>query len=157
MPLTDAHKRQLSQFALIADGYLRLASDSAQIFETFGMTKTAFLPSSSITEEVQKLAMLSAHLSSAAIRLASMEEVLKWAGFSRTTYDECRSYFGWHPSIRTADERGQSCSEWLHIMLRDNAAHEEPPITHPDLEQQRRRSRQDCIERLTFAEVLAVT
>jgi len=155
MPLTDAHKRQLSKFALIADGYLGLATASAQISETFGMTKAAFLPSSSVTDDVRKLAMLSAHLSSAAIRLASIDEVLKWAGFSRTTYHECRNYFGKRPSTTTVDLRGESCSEWLHVMLRDNAAHEEPPLMHPDLEQQRRRGRQNCIEGLTFAEVYA--
>lgn len=153
MPLTDAHRRQLSQFALIADGYLRLATDCAQIPDTFGMTKAAFLPSATLTDDVRRLAMLSAHLSSAAIRLASIDEVLKWAGFSRATYHECRDYFGRNPSTTIADTRGESCSEWLHIMLRDNAAHEEPPLTHPGLEQQRRRKRQDCIEMLTFADV----
>jgi hypothetical protein len=38
------------------------------------------------------------------------------------------------------------------VMLRDNAVHGEPPRTPSGVKKQRRRERQDCIERTTFAE-----
>ena len=74
MPLRDQDKRQIAQFWLIAGEYLRLGADAASnTADTFGMTKKEFIPSTAVTEETKKLAILSAHLSSAAIRLASID------------------------------------------------------------------------------------
>ena len=79
MPISDDHKRQISQFALIANAYLQLGAEAASYdSETFGMTKASFHPSGSITDKTKRLAMLSAHLSSAAIRFVSIEEVLRF-------------------------------------------------------------------------------
>jgi hypothetical protein len=79
-----------------------------------------------LTENTRRLTPIVAHLSSAAIRLASIEEVLKDANVQNDSYRQCRDYFNGRDGDAD-DPRGSTPSEWLHVMLRDNAAHEEPP------------------------------
>lgn len=157
MPLTDAHRRQIAQFILIADSYISLANNAAGLTgETFGMTKLEFMPPASLSARARDLCLLSAHLSSAAIRLASIDEVLKWANEGRATYKECREYFSIGARSTGVDSRGESCSEWLHVMLRDNAAHEEPVAGDSStIARARWNARQRLVERLTFSEVYA--
>ena len=77
MPLAPDHERQIAQFLLIAEEYLRLSAAARdEREETLGMTKLSFLPGEILTEKDRRLAVIGAHLSSAAIRLASIEDVL---------------------------------------------------------------------------------
>jgi hypothetical protein len=148
--LDPVHARQIAQFMLIAETYLDLSSPaSAETRETLGMTKYAFMPGSALDPRTRALAILGAHISSAAIRLASVENVLERAGESMPHYRACRDYFnGDGPD----NLNGRTCSRWFHVMLRNNAAHEEPSRTHLGVREQRRRERQDCIEMTTFSE-----
>jgi hypothetical protein len=94
--------------------------------------------------------MRAAHLASAAIRLASIDEVFDKANAGRGLYRECRGYFGRRTPI-AEDPRGSSCSEWFHVMLRDAIAHIESPeegAAHDE-------ARQRCIETTTFGEAHA--
>ena len=67
-----------------------------------------------------------AHLASAAIRLASIDQVLDKAHKGRSVYHECRRYFWKDSSIIPDDPHGSSCSEWFQVMLRYAIAHNEP-------------------------------
>ncbi len=152
MTLTDEHKRQIAQFMLIAEHYLSLAAPAAnEVQETLGMTKHDFLPGAAITDNSVRLAIIGAHISSAAIRLASVEEVLRNAGAANQYYVECRTYFSGRGKSQIGDPRASTCSEWFHVMLRDNAAHEEPPLAPANPISQRRRARQTNLENTTFA------
>jgi hypothetical protein len=155
MSLNAAHERQIAQFLLIAEGYLELASSAATITETLGMTKARFWSPATVGGETRRLAMVGAHLSSAAIRLASIEDVLGKAGVPRRSYTECRDYFSGRSQLPATDNRAQNCSEWIHVMLRDNAAHEEPDESPTRLKEVRWRERQDCLVSLTFAATYA--
>jgi hypothetical protein len=149
MPLPPEHQRQIAQFMFIAEHYLQLAEPAErESIETLGMTKDDFLPGSPLTEMTQRLTPIGAHVSSAAIRLASIEEVLKDADVQNDSYRECRDYFNGRGED---DLRGSKPSEWLHVMLRDNAAHEEPSAAPASTVGRRRRARQDCLEAMTFA------
>ena len=153
MPLPVEHQRQIAQFMFIVEHYLTLAAPAQdEGTETFGMTKDDFMPGIPLTDRSRHLTRVSAHLSSAAIRLASIEDVMKDAGVGNPSYIACRKYFS---SADGGDDlRGATASEWLHVMLRDNAAHEEPPQSPVSVIGQRRRARQDCLEAMTFAEAL---
>src|SRR5215470_14998392 len=129
---------------LIAEEYLKLASPAqGEVTETLGMTKESFMPGAAVTENIRELTIVGAHLSSAAIRLASIEDVLRESGNAAPSYSECRAYYGGAERLGEKqlddDPRGQGCSEWFHVMLRDNAAHKEPPRDHADTRTQRRR------------------
>ncbi len=151
MPLPPEHQRQIAQFLFIAQHYLQLAEPAErETRETLGMTKDDFLPGVPLTERTRHLIAIGAHLSSAAIRLASIEDVLDDANVPNGSYRRCREYFsGGGPAAD--DPRGSTPSEWLHVMLRDNAAHEEPPAAPTSTKERRRRARQDCLEAMTFA------
>lgn len=61
MPLRDSDKRQIAQFILIAEGYLKLGASASSITsETLGMKKRDFLPSASITSRTRELTMIGA-------------------------------------------------------------------------------------------------
>jgi hypothetical protein len=151
MPLQPEHQRQIGQFMFIAEYYLRFAQPAErETTETLGMTKDDFLPGVPLTANTCRLTPIGAHLSSAAIRLASIEEVLKDANVQNDSYRQCRDYFNGHGEDAD-DPRGSTPSEWLHVMLRDNAAHEEPPVAPTSKVGRRRRARQDCLEAMTFS------
>jgi hypothetical protein len=122
MPLTPEHKRQIAQFMLIAEHYLSLAGPAAHERETLGMTKHVFMPSNPVTAASVKLAIVGAHISSAAIRLTSIEGVLEDAHNANPSYRRCRDYFNGKTSMPDNDLRGSTCSEWFHVRLRDNVA-----------------------------------
>jgi hypothetical protein len=120
------------------------------------MTKLHYTPGATATEKTRQLTIVSADLSSAAIRLASIDDVLRTAGVSRGTYNACRAYF--KGGGKLSDAAGKlRFDEWFHVMLRDGAAHEEPPLTPKatDTKSMRRRTRQTYIEKTTFAEAYA--
>lgn len=153
MPLNDDHRRQIAQFMLIAQHYLSLAAPAGKEgVETLGMTKHDFMPGAPINERTRGLAIIGAHISSAAIRLASVEEILTSANEPNLPYVECRAYFRGEASPQDDDPRASTCSEWFHVMLRDNAAHEEPPSAPTGRRAKRWRIRQNCLENTTFAQ-----
>ena len=152
MTFTDAHKRQIAQFMVIVQHYLDLASPAkAEREETLGMTKDSYLPGATATESTRQLTIIGAHLSSAAIRLASIEDVLKNAKVANRSYLECRAYFDGQGDLSDS-EAWARMPKWFHVMLRDNAAHEEPPVAPEGKKARRRRARQTYIENTTFAD-----
>lgn len=151
MPLSPEHQRQIAQFMFVVEHYLALAASAQdETTETFGMAKDDFMPGMPLTERREHLIRIGANLSSAAIRLTSIEDVLRDAGVANASYVACRRYFS--NADGAGDVRGSTASEWLHVMLRDNAAHEEPSQSPVSVIGQRRRARQDCLEAITFAE-----
>lgn len=152
MPLGIEEKRQITQFLLIAEHYLNLAKDSVDLHQTMGECKSSFLDPNRISSADLDLAILGAHLSSAAIRLASIEDVLADAGEGDPSFLSCRSYFNGSTSMNNNDHRASSCSEWLHVMLRDNAGHAEPPTASQRLRDMRRCERQRFILTLSLSE-----
>jgi hypothetical protein len=86
------------------------------------MTKHVFMPSNPVTAASVKLAIVGAHISSAAIRLTSIEGVLEDAHNANPSYRRCRDYFNGKTSMPDNDLRGSTCSEWFHVRLRDNVA-----------------------------------
>jgi len=150
VPLPAEHQRQIAQFMFIVEYYLSLAAPAQlETTETLGMTKDDFMPGIPLTDRGRELTRIGAHLSSAAIRLASIEDVMKDAGVASSSYLACRKYFS--SADGGEDSRGSTRSEWLHVMLLDNAAHEEPPQSPASVVGQRRRARQDCLESMSFA------
>ena len=154
MALTESQKREVWQLILVAREYLRLGDPEHASGVGMSANKNTFMrgPTSPVAwSEVMK----GAHLASAAIRLASIDEVLKRAGRGRPLYRECRAYFQ-KDSSGDDDPRGTSCSEWFHVMLRDSIAHNEPlegvPGKHAH---QRYEARQRCIEATLIGETYA--
>jgi len=128
LPLDAEHKRQIAQFIVVVAYYLDLALPARRETDvTFEMTKLHYVPGATATARTRELTIISGNLSSAAIRLASIDDVLKIAGVSRKSYNECRSYFKGGGTLSDSDGQ-QRFDAWFHVMLRDGAAHEEPPI-----------------------------
>ena len=46
--------------------------------------------------------------------------------------------------------KGNTCSEWFHIMFRDSIGHRERDATPDAIQETRYADRQDCIERTSF-------
>jgi hypothetical protein len=150
MPLGTEHKRQIAQFLIIAEHYLELGAAAQQVPQTMGDSKARFVDPTRITSEDCRLAITGAHLSSAAIRLASIEDVLADAREGDPSFLSCRAYFNGSTSIGNNDPRASSCSEWLHVLMRDNAGHAEPPTTFSQLRDIRRCERQSFLLGLTL-------
>ena len=155
MALQAEHKRQIAQFLLIIDHYIGASARAATSGSMFSLMKAEFYHPKTILPEFLELTIVSAHMSSAAIRLNTIEEVLKEAGHIRPVYRDARKYYGGSPAMATGDPRGTTCSQWLHVMLRDNAGHEEPvaPVVAGDFRRERWRERQDLLLTLRFNQV----
>ncbi len=106
----------------------------------------------SFTMRTQRLTIIGAHLSSAAIRMASVEDVLKQAQVANPSYLDWRAYFHGEKRFADSEPRARTCSDWFHVMLRDNATHVEPPQAPTGRKAKRCRIRQTCIENTTFAD-----
>jgi hypothetical protein len=155
MPIGPDERRQIAQFLVIADYYLELAAPAAAMLQTMGDSKRRFMDPTRITPEDRALAIIGAHLSSAAIRLASIEDVLDDAGVGDASYRECRGYFSGAARLANNDPRASTCSDWLHVMMRDNAGHAEPPTTSSNLRDVRRCERQDFLFGLSLSDAYA--
>jgi len=136
---------------LVARDYLRLARRAAGQHAHLGSTKAGSASGPAVSTVTRRDIMLGAHLASAAIRLASIDAVLSAANAGRLEYRDCRAFFRGSPQFVDSDSRASRPSEWFHVMLRDNATHEEPGP--PSLNPKRRRweIRQRLVERITFA------
>jgi hypothetical protein len=128
VPLGESQQRELAQLLLVAQVYLDLADPEGGEDEIpLGATKDAFVSGARLSLDDWSRAQKAAHLASAAIRLASIDQVLDKAHEGRPVYQECRRYFGRGGKTLPADPRGSACEEWFHVMLRDAVAHNEPP------------------------------
>ena len=147
MALIPDQKREIAQLMFVARHYLlHLASAAPQRSMPMGATKDKFKLAGALARSTRSDTIVNAYLASAAIRLASVDDVLCAAGLPRTAYQECRKYFA-RSANATRDARGSTCSEWFHIMLRDAIGHAEPDQS-PTVEQKKRyRDRQNCIEK----------
>lgn len=145
MALTEPQQRELAQLLLVARAYLHLADPEAIGDVGLSETKRAFVCGHLNAADWSQV-MKGAHLASAAIRLACIDDVLEEAHAGRVLYGECRAFFGAQKRFQPADApRGSTCSEWFHIMLRDSIGHREPQPGEVRYE-----ARQRCIEATTF-------
>ena len=151
MALSSEHGRELAQLLLVAREYLARADPPAALRGIrMGDSALAF-GRATLTPGEWDQTLFSAHLASAAVRLASIEAVLKKAGVGRTTYTECLLYFSRNPPpLPARDRRGQECSEWFHVMLRDAVAHEEPQPSAPGKARSRYETRQAVTQETTL-------
>lgn len=155
MALTDPQKRELAQLMLVAREYLRPAEPGAIGAVGLSETKSAFAAGRLTAADWEQVTK-GAHLASAAIRLACMDDVLSTTPAGRDLYRECRAYFRKRNAPIADDVRGRTPSEWFHVMLRDSIAHEEPHQPAATSTQARRYdARQRCIEAATFGAAYA--
>lgn len=151
--------REIRQLMFVAEWYLSQAEPARlETVRKLGDTAAEFMPGTMPSSEGQRLTFLAASLSSAAIRLATIDDVLRRDPIHdpRPAYVECVGYFGW-----TSPDPAwtfPSCTEWLHVMLRDAIAHSEPPQDTGENAQQaeRRSERQSLIQQLRFSEAYEV-
>jgi len=95
VPLSESQRRELAQLFLVAQVYLETASPEGEdCAMPLGATKDAFAPGTRLSPDDWSLAVRAAHLASAAIRLGSIDDVLRRANTGRELYGECRTYFG---------------------------------------------------------------
>ncbi len=135
---------------LVAREYLRLADPRAIGDVGLSETKSAFTRGRLSAGDWSQV-VKGAHLASAAIRLACIDDVLEQANTGRALYGECRAYFGSQKRFQpAADRRGCTCSVSFHIMLRDSVGHREPPPGEVRYE-----ARQRCIEATPFSDAHA--
>jgi hypothetical protein len=159
LPLCRCRKREIAQLMFVADEYLRLAAPSAGIHKRFSETVSDFASGHPVSKETQDLIKLGAHLASAAIRLASIDAVLKQAGVGRPVYLACLAYFNdksfKKERLQDADPRANTVSDWYHVMLRDNATHQEPPRSASEPVKRRWGIRQKFVPETTPAQAHA--
>jgi hypothetical protein len=156
MALSPPKKREAAQLLLVAREYLELGSPPAALRDIRMSANANAFTKKLVTNSEWSQTMLGAHLTSAAVRLASIDAVLKKGGVGRATYIECLTYFSRNrPTLPARDNRAQVCSEWFHVMLRDAIAHEEPQPSDPDEAQSRYETRQNLIEETTFGAAYA--
>lgn len=136
---------------LVAREYLRLARPAASKHTPLGSTMPGFSKGPAISKQTRRDTMLGAHLASAAIRLASIDAVLCEAKAGRRIYRDCRAFFRGDQKFADSDCASR-LSEWLHVMLRDNATHEEPQPMATDPKRKRWGIRQRLLVRTTFAQ-----
>jgi hypothetical protein len=151
--LADSQKRELAQLMLVAREYLCLADP--ELIGNVGLseTKSAFTRGRLSADDWSQV-MKGAHLASAAIRLACIDDVLKDTPAGRPLYRECRAFFQKKGAPLADDPRGSTCSEWFHVMLRDSIGHREPQQAS-GRQARRYEARQRCIESTSFGAAYA--
>lgn len=149
MPLNEPQQREVTQLMLVAQEYLRLGQPPLMSRDTRMGDVGKPLARGTLTATEWSQTMSGAHLASAAIRLASIDHVLEAAKEPRPLYLACRAYFRGDAEL---DPRGQTCSEWFHVMFRDAVAHNEPSRGASGKQHQRYEGRQRCVEATTYGE-----
>jgi hypothetical protein len=96
-----------------------------------------------------RLFHLGVHLGSAAVRLVSVEYVLREANLGTPEDKACSAYFGngKSPAINLATVQ----DKWLHFLLRHSAAHEETTKKRGAVIEKRIQDRNDLLGRLSFS------
>jgi hypothetical protein len=100
--------------------------------------------------ESKQLALLGAHLSSTAIRLATVEKVLNRAGMATDAYKACKAYFYCRDGREPRKVTFPDYRKCLHVLLRDSIGHQEPDETDDREKAKRWRERQRRLKTLTF-------
>jgi len=153
MTLSKNQRREIRQLMYTASYYLRSASPAKKERTCkLGETAFAFEQGAVPDRSVRHLVLLGAHLSTTAIRLATVEKVLNKAGIPTPAYKACKAYFYYRGKKAPRDSRFPICASSLHILLRDSIGHEEPPETDSDERVKRWAERERQIRRLTFAD-----
>jgi len=156
MPLSAVQQREAAQLILIAQEYLRLVAPPLGAREgTLGATTDAWTRGR-LTSEDWNQTVRTAHLSSAALRLTALDELLEDTQTeTRNAVSSCRAYF--KPNSRTAGPLARHAAFWFHVLLRDAIGHPEPGATELRDPQQfaRYEERQRDIAATTWADAIA--
>lgn len=147
-----AREREIRQLIWVADDYLARASAARSENGKVGDEAAAFTSEVPPDAKTAHRVRLSSDMTSAAIRLGTVEEVLAGSGHPRPGYLECDRYFGRKKRPPGSSFPGPA---WLHLMLRNNASHEEPPADPKTDLARRREERQAFVVGLTFVETYA--
>lgn len=130
MKLSSSHKREISQLWDVATTYWHLAGNIKRDLQQCKMALTSakvaeYYEQNSVDQTVKDLNVLLAHLSSAAIRLVTIDERLEKPPCARVFQSN-------YVNIYKKEKKSQEeCALWLnrefdnfvHQILRDNAAH----------------------------------
>jgi len=133
-------QREVRQLLFVARYYLRQASAAKkERLRRLGDTAADFKAGVRPTRKTRRLALVAAHLSSAAVRLATIEKVLSASRSPTDTYKACQAFYQKEVSDYPP------ATDCLHVLLRDSIGHAEPRAGS------RWRKRQDDIQELSFA------
>jgi hypothetical protein len=146
MLLSAKQQREIRQLMYVARHYLRCASPAKkESLWKLGDTAPDFRSGLPPSRKTRRLALLGAHLSSAAIRLATVEKVLYKAKAPTGAYKACEAYY-----YDLSGSQFPAPSDCLHIFLRDSIGHAEPPEISTSTHEPRWEERQKYIEALPF-------
>ena len=158
-PLTSSHKREIRQLWDVAVTYWELAEDIAKDIPDGRMLLTCdeiskYYDTGIPTDSNEKrLNILLAHLSSAAIRLVTIDERFEKAGYARVSinylklYEREANYVSWLDS---------NFASFAHQILRDNAAHREEANDKGKNKERLYSARQEVVRRKTLKEIVNV-
>jgi hypothetical protein len=156
MPLSPMQQREAAQLLLVAQEYLRLAAPPPEArAQVLGGTTDAWTRAA-LTDPEWRHTVRTAHLASAAVRLAALDELLEETQTgTRNAFSSCRAYFKVHSG--TPGPLAAYGARWFHVLLRDAIGHPEPGAEQPDDPQQlaRYRERQRHIETTTWDDAVA--
>ena len=136
MPLSAVQQREAAQLLLIAQEYLRLAAPPRDAHGgTLGSATEAWVRGMTLTSEEWHHTVRTAHLSSAAVRLTALDELLEETHTgTRNAVSSCRAYF--KAKSGTPAPLALHAASWFHVLLRDAIGHPEPGATEPHDPQQ---------------------
>ena len=151
-------KRQIIQLWIVARHYLLLAkwAHAQDCRFTHGDIKDRFSEGRMPSADDLQLLYLGAALNSAAVRLATIDEILyslepKGSRCSTGYRDLLRYFNPKDMSIRV--DLNDGFDRWLHVLMRHNVAHEEPRDEDAGSEVHwRRQQRQQALEQLAVSQ-----
>lgn len=125
MALNPEQQREAKQLLLVAREYLRIVELPQVVRQSqLGVGADAFTRPV-ITEAEWEHTLRTAHLASAAVRLAALEELLEETKTgTRNVHSSCRAYF--KKDSHSTEKLSMRGPRWLHVLLRDVIGHIEP-------------------------------
>jgi hypothetical protein len=157
MPLSEPQQREAAQLLLVARAYLQHSDPPAETRQVLMGAMTASFTGERLTAAEWAHTLRTAHLASAAVRLAAVDELLEETQTgTRNAHSSCRAYFK-RDSDSTDDLTTQG-GRWFHVLLRDVIGHIEPWVTKDrddPMQQQRYRDRLRYIGETTLGDAHA--
>jgi len=156
MALSDPQRREAAQLLLVAGEYLKLAAPPPDASEDPLGAATEAWTRAALTDPEWRHTIRTAHLSSAAVRLTALDELLEETQTGpRNAVSSCRAYFKANSS--TPGPLARHAAFWFHVLLRDAIGHPEPGATPPADPQQlaRYQERNHGIAATTWADAIA--
>jgi len=141
MALNPEQQREANQLLLVAREYLRIVNLPQDVRQSqLGVGADAFARPV-IAEAEWEHTLHTAHLASAPVRLAALEELLEETKTgTRNVHSSCRAYF--KKDSYSTEKLSTQGPRWLHVLLRDGIGHIEPWMNEGEDPQQQTRYRE---------------